>query len=129
MDEPMQAVIHDRLLSWAQWVTTGGAAVGYPVKSVLHESWMPPARGSTPTMRAAAGSDKRERDTHSAIGRLSLKLRNVVVVHYVQKLTVDDQASMLNISAGTLHARVRRAREMIHVLLSGEGEQGFQSYS
>lgn len=126
MDEPMQAAMHDRLLSWAQWVTTGGAAVGYPVKSVLHESWMPPARGSVPTMRSAAGSDKRERDTHRAIGRLSVKLRNVVVVHYVlQALPVVEQAARLKVSPVTLHARVRRARKLIHAGLSNEQTRGF----
>ena len=31
-----------RLVEWGQWATSGQRGSGYPTKSVLHESWLPP---------------------------------------------------------------------------------------
>ena len=118
MADTGQDAVHQRLLSWAQWVSTGGTAVGYPMKSVLHESWLPPAPGSAPTMRVSMGSDKRERETHRAIAQLCIRLRNTVVAHYCHKVPLAEQATRLDCQPTTVEARVREARTAIGVVLN-----------
>lgn len=104
--------MEERLLRWAAAVTVGDGS-GYPVMSVLHSEWQPPSPGVTPTLKVSPHNDARE--THRAIGRLSLRLSNTLVVHYVLKLTVADQAERLQCAECTVHQRV----EVAHRLLAG----------
>ena len=82
--------IEARLQRWAEAVTIGDAS-GYATVCTLHESWSPPAAGQRPTLKVSAASDVRE--THRAIGQLSLRLRNAIVVRYCFGGTIEEQAA------------------------------------
>ncbi len=118
---PRDPRIEARLQRWAQWVQVGDGS-GYPVTSVLHPSWMPPSPGVTPTLKVAAGSDVRE--THRAVGRLPIKLANAVLVHYVIKGSIAEQAVRLECEEVTVHARVERAHRALLLVFDGDGDAG-----
>ena len=116
-------VLHQRLLAWAAWLTGGGSGVGYPTKSVLHSSWLPPAPGSVPAMRtSAAGSTTRERELHAVIRQaLSVRLQNTLVVVYLMRASAGEQATLLECEASTVRARVREAKRLIGMALAARG--------
>lgn len=104
--------IEERLQRWAQGVTVGDGS-GYPAMSVIHPNWMPPSGGQTPVMKTAPASDVRQ--THRCIGRLSARLQDTVVVHYVMRPSLQDQAERLGCSVDTVHQRIER----VHALMRG----------
>lgn len=104
------AAIEARLLRWAEAVTIGDAS-GYASVCTLHESWSPPQAGQRPTLKVGVASDVRE--THRAIGQLSLRLRNAVVVHYCYGGTIAEQATRMECEPNTVHARVERAHQVL----------------
>jgi DNA-directed RNA polymerase specialized sigma24 family protein len=108
-------VLHGRLQAWANWLTAGGSGEGYPTKSVLHSSWLPPAPGMTATMRTSVGDGgRRERALHQAISQvLSVRLQNTLVVVYVMPASAAEQATLLDCQASTVRARVREAKALI----------------
>lgn len=109
--------IEQRLQRWAQWVTVGDGS-GYPTMSVLHEDWSPPGGGITPTLKVGAGGD--ERETHRAIGLLSVRLANTLVVVYCFTLTLREQAERLDCDESTVTKRVDVAhRQLAHWLCEG----------
>lgn len=112
------AGVEQALKDWAHWVMSGRTADGFPRCNVLDKSWLPPTPGSTPTMKVSRFRDARERDTHQAIGRLSLKLANTVVVHYCYRLSVIDQCERLGCATSTLHQRLAVARDRVRAELS-----------
>lgn len=57
-----------------------------------------------------------------AIGRLSGKLRAVVVLHEIEELSYEETAAALGISLGTVKSRLFRAREELKGLLSPSRE-------
>lgn len=109
--------VEQRLLEWAQWVSVGQRGDGYPVTNVLHESWLPPAPGTTPTLKVASGNEGRSRQTHQAIASLSVRLANTVVVHYYQRLPLRQQAERLQCGESTVHARIEEAHRLIRAWL------------
>lgn len=108
-------VLHGRLQAWATWLTAGGRGEGYPTKSVLHSSWLPPAPGMTPTMRTSVGDGgRRERALHQVISQaLSVRLQNTLVVVYVMRASAAEQATLLDCQESTVRARVREAKALI----------------
>jgi DNA-directed RNA polymerase specialized sigma24 family protein len=108
--------IEARLIRWAQGVTVGDGS-GFPAMSVLHPSWQPPAPGLTPTLKVAPGSDVAH--THALIRRLSDRMIATLVVHYILKPPMVDQAVMLECEACTVHARVERAHQQLRQMLCG----------
>lgn len=103
-------ILHLRLQAWATWLTSGGNAAGYPSKNVLHQSWLPPAPGSTPSMRTThAHSDARERAMHVAVACLSIKLQNAVVAAYVMRAGPAAQAQLQQCKPSTARARLMAA--------------------
>lgn len=109
-------VIEARLLRWAEAVTVGDGS-GYPSMSVLHENWSPPGGGVTPTMKAApARSDAAQ--THRAIGHLSVRLQNTLVVHYCLRLPMAEQAARLQCGERTVRARIELAHRKLAALLT-----------
>lgn len=108
--------IERRLRDWAHWLDTGDDGTGYPAMSVLHPEWSPPSPGTTPTLKVAAPSSVRE--THRAIGQLSQRLANTLVVHYCQRLPVAEQARRLECQENTLHARINSAHVQLRTLLA-----------
>jgi DNA-directed RNA polymerase specialized sigma24 family protein len=109
--------IEMRLVRWAEYVTVGDGS-GYPSKSVLHDSWMPPTPGTTTTLKVAAPTDARQ--THRAIGFLSRRLANTVVMHYVLKPAIDEQAERLGCAIPTVYTRVEQAHRQLQQFLSAE---------
>lgn len=108
------AAIEARLLRWAEAVTIGDAS-GYASVCTLHESWSPPQAGQRPTLKVGVASDVRE--THRAIGRLSLRLRNAVVVRYCYGGTIAEQAMRMECAPDTVRDRVERAHHALRGIL------------
>lgn len=107
--------LQSRLQAWAAWLTGGGNGAGYPTKSVLHESWLPPTPGQTPSMRTdSGGSTSQERELHAIIGSaLSVRLQNTLVVVYVMRAKPDEQVMRLDCQPSTVRARVSEAKGII----------------
>lgn len=111
--------IDRRLREWAAWFNAGGSAVGgWPVKNILHPSWLPPSAGSLVVLPARVGSDARARQVHRAIGMLSDKLIAALVVRYCKRWSVAAQAQELGCGEAALHARVVRAQGRLAELLA-----------
>lgn len=106
--------IDARLQRWAQWVTAGEGS-GFPTMSVLHREWTPPSPGTTPTLKVAASSDVRQ--THRALAKLSLRLRNTVVVHYCHKVPLAEQARRLDCAESTVVARIPVIHQLVRLAL------------
>ena len=106
--------IDDRLRRWAQGVTVGDGS-GYPAMSVLHPSWQPPSPGVAPSMKVSAGSDVKA--THAAIMKLSERLQATLIVHYVLRWPMAEQAAVLECAERTVHERVERAHVELLALL------------
>lgn len=107
--------VEQRLQRWAQAVTVGDGS-GYPVMSVLHEDWMPPSPGVTPSMKVSLGCND-ARSTHRAIAWLSLKQRNTVVMHYRMKLPIAEHAERLGCPVDTVHGRIEAAHRRLAAIL------------
>lgn len=109
--------VEARLLRWADVVTSGRDGSGYPSINVLSREWMPPTPGTTPTLKVAA-SVSDIKTTHHAIGLLSLRMRNTIVVHYCRKLPMADQMAQLECSEPTLYTRLDKAHRLLSKTLS-----------
>ncbi len=111
--------IEDMLRIWAS-MARGGVGDGYPAMSVLHPNWSPPPPGQTPTMRTG-GQPAMVKRVHEAIGQLSLRSRNTVVVVYASgALPAVEQAERLGCQVKTLEKRVDAIhRELAALLLVG----------
>ena len=116
--EPTTDKIERRLQHWAAWLGCGKTGEGFAVTNVLHPSWMPPAPGSRPTLQVSRQSDRLERDTHRAVALLPIRLRNTVVVVYVQKLNVVERMLRLECQASTVRARIAAAKYLLAVLMT-----------
>ena len=103
--------VEQRLQRWAQAVTVGDGS-GFPAMSVLHEDWMPPSPGVTPSMKVSLGRND-ARSTHRAIALLSKRLQNTPVVHYVLGLPLCDQATRLECAIDTVHGRIESAHAQL----------------
>lgn len=109
--------VEARLQRWADVVTSGRDGSGFPSINVLSREWMPPTPGTTPTLKVAASvSDIKA--THHAIGLLSLRMRNTMVVHYCLKLPVAEQAERLECAERTVLGRVEAAHRLLSKTLS-----------
>ena len=107
-----------RLREWAQWLTVGDGS-GYPTKSTLHPEWSPPTPGITPTIKTCAPSGAKQVDR--AVGMLSRRMSDTLVVHYCMQLSVADQAAKLKTQPATVHARIDTAHGLLARQLSEKG--------
>jgi RNA polymerase sigma factor (sigma-70 family) len=71
--------------------------------------------GSAPAVSELSGDRV---DLTRALGRLSPRLRAVLVLHYVVDLPVEQIAGQLRIPIGTVKSRLRRGREALAPLLT-----------
>lgn len=62
-----------------------------------------------------------ERNLRAAIGMLTLKLRNVLVLHDVEGLSQDEISVILKIPVGTVKSRISRARAELKKILQKQG--------
>lgn len=99
--------VEQRLQRWATAVTVGDGA-GYPAMSVIHPNWMPPAKGSVPSMKVAHGRDDAAA-THRSIGLLSAKQRDAVCLKYVYRLTDTQHAVRADCAERTVRLRLEAA--------------------
>lgn len=106
--------IEERLQRWAEAVLVGDGS-GYPALSTVHPDWSPPTPGQRPTMKVHGGTDVQA--MHRAVGELPLRLRNTVVVHYVLKLPLAEQAARLECAERTVLERVERAHRALRPIL------------
>jgi DNA-directed RNA polymerase specialized sigma24 family protein len=106
------AAIEARLVQWAQWLATGDGS-GYPTMSVLHPNWTPPSPGVMPSLKVAAPSSARE--THRAIAKLSQRLANTLIVHYVMRPPMAEQAARLQCTENTVYVRIDQAHRLLRL--------------
>lgn len=113
--------VERRLVEWAAWFNAGGASCdgGWPVKNILHPSWLPPSGGASPSMPAGRRADTREREVHKAIALLSDRTIAAVVVRYCKRWTLAQQAEALGCSEAAVGVRIGRAHERLAVVLAG----------
>ena len=106
------------MAAWGAWFNDGGSAEGFPRKSVIHPTWMPPSSGGRlPAMAVAVRSDQRERMVHQAIGRLSDKLIVVMVGKWARRMTSAQMALELCVTSSAVDGRVARAHDQLRALL------------
>lgn len=112
MDEVVDR-IELQLQAWAHWLTSGGNGAGYPAMSVIHPNWMPPTKGKAPAPKWSASSDAEQRLMHTAIQTLSQRLQATLVVRYCKRLSVAEQAMLLECAESTVGARVAEAKRQL----------------
>jgi DNA-directed RNA polymerase specialized sigma24 family protein len=112
--------VERRLVEWAAWFNAGGSSCdgGWPVKNILHPSWLPPSGGASRSLPAGRRADTREREIHRAIGLLSDRSIAAVVVHYCKRWTLVEQANALGCSTAALTGRIARVHERLAVVLA-----------
>ena len=72
----------------------------------------------------AASADRL--DLHHALRRLSPRHREVLVLHYVAELSVEEVAGQLRLPVGTVKSRLNRARHALAEQLGDEREGAAQ---
>ncbi|MEO0480032.1 MAG: sigma-70 family RNA polymerase sigma factor [Planctomycetota bacterium] len=77
-----------------------------------------PADQSVDPLQSAADSELGEH-VHRALGRLSDKLRSVLVLRYLEGLSYDQLAETLEIQLGTVKSRLARAHVALEQILEG----------
>lgn len=108
------------LIEWAQWLLVGDGS-GFSAMSVLHEDWMPPSPGVTPTLKTSHPS--RVRRLHRLIKLLSRREADTLVVHYCMRLDVEEQALRLECAVSTVHARIESIHKRLRAGLADEPEK------
>jgi DNA-directed RNA polymerase specialized sigma24 family protein len=104
-------LVDARLLRWAEWLASGDGS-GYARVNVLSAEWMPPTPGMTPVLKVRRGGSEAAQ-THQAVGRLSLRLRNAVVLHYVLRAGTAEHAARAGCAHGTVAGRLTAARRQL----------------
>ena len=103
--------IEARLLEWAEWLKVGDGS-GYAVKSVLHEDWSPPGKGTTPTMKVSSAG-REVRATDAAVRDLRPALKATVVARYVLRMSNEEAAAVLECQANTVCTRIEEAHRVL----------------
>lgn len=60
---------------------------------------------------------------HKSLGKLSLKLRTVIILKEIEGLSYEEISEILDVSVGTVKSRISRAREELKTLLKDFTEQ------
>jgi hypothetical protein len=106
--------IHERLLRWAEWLKAGDGS-GYPVTSVLHPSWSPPAGKGGGGWPQSGGTDGPM--THRLVmgAALSDTKRATLAAVYLLRMSSAEAAVVLECQPDTVQGRI----EAIHHDLAG----------
>jgi len=78
----------------------------------------PPAGGADGPKRA--GDREQMGHLHEAVGRLPWKLRQAIVLHYMEQLTISEAADAAGIRPGTLKSRLNRGLEALREEVTDE---------
>lgn len=113
MAETMMETMERHLLAWGGWLQGGRRVDGYPVTNVLHESWLPPSPGMTPTMKVGGRSDRIERVVHGAVAGMSVRMQNTLVVVYVMRASPAEWPERLGCAEATVRQRVQQAKRVL----------------
>ena len=108
------AVARNLYFSWRR-----SRAVDETRTSELDPSWPAPERGDSP-FEAAARAEL-ERRVEAALGRLSLRDREVLLLVGVEGMTPSEAAEVCGLPAVTLRARLHRARERLAAEMGSAG--------
>jgi DNA-directed RNA polymerase specialized sigma24 family protein len=104
--------MHQRLQAWAQWRMVGDGS-GYPVMSVLHPNWSPPAPGTTPTMKTSR-APLEVRETDRVVARMSERMQKTLLLVYgLPALTQAERARRLGVAERTVVERVEAAQGVL----------------
>ena len=101
------------------WVTKIAMNTCY---SINHSGWSRFFnRHVTPEMipDESVQTDEDDAELATAVTRLPLKLREVILLHYYQGLKVTEIANALNISQSSVSGRLKRGRKKLKDLLEG----------
>ncbi|MEK6748055.1 MAG: RNA polymerase sigma factor [Pseudomonadota bacterium] len=71
-------------------------------------------------MRDGSEVSMQMRDLHNSLAQLPDDFREVILLVGVEQLTYEEVSEVLNIPLGTVMSRLSRAREKLHVLMSGQ---------
>lgn len=107
------AVARNLYFSWRRSRAVDEARTGE-----LDPSWPAPERGDSP-FEAAARAEL-ERRVEAALGRLSLRDREVLLLVGVEGMTPSEAAEVCGVPAVTLRARLHRARERLAAEMSAD---------
>ncbi len=80
--------------------------------------WQSERSVSPPTADHASSASERESIVRSAIEKLSIRDREVVVLHYLEELGVPEIAEIVGTNANTVSVRLHRARVKLKTLLA-----------
>ena len=105
--------VENVLRDWGAWLRGGSDGAGWPSVNVLHRSWMPPAPGMRPGMKVGRRAEASVAELHERVREMPMRLRNTLVVVYVQVLSPAEQADRLQCSESTVRARVQEAKRLL----------------
>lgn len=71
-------------------------------------------------MASTEATDEQYDELRAAIQRLPEKLRQVVLMHYLEETSVNDVATLLSVSPKTIEGRLYQARRELRRLLDGK---------
>ncbi|MFN4179670.1 MAG: RNA polymerase sigma factor [Armatimonadota bacterium] len=91
---------------------------GYETCAIEAESELELESENLPDPEQIALENELKTAVHAAVGKLSQPLREVVVLHYLEGLPVDEVSRILGIPIGTVLSRLARAREALRSLLA-----------
>ena len=86
----------------------------------VHSDDVAPAAGGGADGLARVGEQEQFGQLHEAVARLPWKLRQAIVLHYMDQLTIAEAAEAAQVRQGTLKSRLSRALEALRKQVSDE---------
>lgn len=110
--------IDARLWRWAEWLKAGDGS-GYPVRNILHPSWMPPAgrSGGAPAVPTPTDAKQTHRLLHDR-EIVSDTQRATVSAVYLLRMSAAEAAAVLHCAPSTVRDRIARVQAALAAALS-----------
>jgi len=93
------------------------------MKSDENEEYIPEPLSEGPSPEKLYESKQLGLALRKNLGKLSIKLRTVIILKEIEGLSYEEIAEVLDVSVGTVKSRISRAREELKVLLKKIREQ------